>query len=255
MRLCVIINYWDGGEILPYAVKQWHKLNVDVIIVYSNMSNYRALANNSALLSQPIYKDCILFKCEPLDSLQAVDNERRKRNFGLQKARELGYTHFITADADEIYESVDVDSELDGTVVGCQTYFKSPTLTIGLDVTLVPFVHKLTPTIAHAWNRNYPFAFDPGIRIDPTRQMNINRGVQFNHNIVMHHFSWVRKDYNMKIQNSTARNNILRSSILNDLVQCKEGDICQFYNRRLVRATVDFGIPEMTHDKLPLKVL
>lgn len=244
MAICAIINFWCGYEVLPFAVKQWHKLGVDVIIVYSNTSNYRMLRNNSALLSRPEYKDCILFKCEPLDSLQPVDNERRKRNYGIEKARGLGYTHFITADADELYESVDVDLNAAGTVVGCQTYFKTPTLTIGLDVTLVPFVHKLTPNIAHAWNRTYPFAFDKngGIRIDPSRQLNINDGVAFRSDIVMHHYSYVRDDINVKIENSTARNNIRKSVVLNDLQNAKPGYFCKYYQKVLTEAPNLFGI-------------
>lgn len=243
LRICAIINFWDGYELLPHAVKQWHKLNVDVIIVYSNLSNYRMIRDNSVLLAKPEYQDCILFKCEPLDSLQPVDNERRKRNYGLEKAKGLGYTHFITADADELYESVDVDLDADGTVVGCQTYFKSPTLTIGLDVTLVPFVHKITPAIAHAWNRNYPYAFDQnGIRIDPSRQLNISSGVLFNDKIVMHHASWIRDDYQSKIDNSTARSNIRRSTILNDLENAKPGYFCKFYQKTLHEVPNLFGI-------------
>lgn len=243
MRIVAIINLWDGFEVLPHAVKQWHKLGVDVIIVYSNLSNYRMIRNNSALLAKPEYKGCILFKCEPIDSLQPVDNERRKRNYGLEKAKALGYTHFVTADADEMYESVDVDTDAAGTVVACKTYFKNAGLTIGLDVTLVPFVHRLTPTIAHAWNRTYPYAFDVnGIRIDPSRQLNINSGVQFNHDIVMHHYSWIRDDYNSKIENSTARNNIRRSTILSDLEHAKPGYFCKFYQKTLTEAPNLFGI-------------
>lgn len=246
MLVVACICFWDCREILPYAVRQWHKLGVDVIIVYSNSSNYRTVVNNTEFLKSPEYKDCHIFRCEPKEFQQPADNERMKRNFGLQKARELGYTHFITADADELYDSIDVDWDAVGTVVGCQTYFKSPSLTIGLDRTLVPFIHKITPTIAHAWNRAYPYAFDlVGIRIDPTRQMNINKGVVFNDEIVMHHFSWIRKDYHQKIENSTARNNIRKSTVLKDLLEAKEGYFCEFYQRRLERSTVDFGIPEI----------
>lgn len=242
-RICAVINFWDGENILPHAVKQWHKLGVDVIIVYSNTSNYRVLRNNSALLTKPEYRDCILFKCEPLDSLQPVDNERRKRNYGLEKAKGLGFTHFITADADELYESVDVDMDAAGTVVGCRTYFKSPTLTIGNDVTLVPFVHKLTPTIAHMWNRTYPYAFDlNGIRIDPSRQLNINSGVHFRTDIVLHHYSYVRNDINVKIENSTARNNIRKSVVMRDMEQARPGYFCQYYQKTLMEAPNLFGI-------------
>jgi hypothetical protein len=61
----------------------------------------------------------------------------------------------------------------------------------------------------------------------------------------MHHYSWVRKDYKLKIRNSTARTNLERSTVLNDLLVAKEGSYVEFYQRHLQRSTVDFGIPEI----------
>jgi hypothetical protein len=62
---------------------------------------------------------------------------------------------------------------------------------------------------------------------------------------VMHHYSWVRKDYEKKIRNSTARNNILQDkTLLQSLMHAKEGDYIEFYRTTLRRSQVDFGIPE-----------
>ena len=67
-------------------------------------------------------------------------------------------------------------------------YFKSPKLTLGFDHTLVPFIHKLTPTIRHEFNKHYPYAWDNGnIHIDPSRSLNINSGVQMS-DVIMHHY-------------------------------------------------------------------
>jgi hypothetical protein len=133
---------------------------------------------------------------------------------------------------------------LNGLVCQCRTYFKSPQLTIGLDSTLVPFIHKITPTLRHEFNKRYPFAWIDGqIRIDPTRSLNINNGVE-RIDLEMHHYSWVRSDYQKKIRNSTARRNLERSSILKELLLAKEGYFVEFYQRHLQRSSVDFGIPE-----------
>lgn len=242
-NIVAILNFWDGACILPFALKNWEKLGIDVIIVYSNASNYGQIVNNDLIL-QPYL--CHKFKCEPLASLPPRDNETRKRNYGLDKARELGYKYFIACDVDEFYlpEAFDIDID-NGAVVSCQTYFKSPNLTIGLDTTLVPFVHKLTPTIRHEFNRNYPYAWIKGhIRIDPTRSMNISSGVVLREDIRMHHYSWVRKDFDQKINNSTASGNIKRSTILKDLLYAKEGYFVDFYQRHLERSSVDFGVPD-----------
>lgn len=181
-----------------------------------------------------------------------MHSETDKRNFGLQLAREKGYTHFLTIDSDEIYEAEPflkqkdrfrVESNLNGLVCLCQTYFKSPTLTIGLDVTLVPFIHKLTPTIKHEFNKKYPFAWIDGqIRIDPTRALNIYSGVERT-DLIMHHYSFIRQDYALKIRNSTARKNLERSTILTDLENAKPGYFCKFYQKKLVECDNLFNIP------------
>jgi hypothetical protein len=242
------INFWDSGELLPFAVQNWHKLGIDVIIVYSDKSNYFKHADNTEYLKSPQFKDCIIVQHEPRPGWSPMDNERSKRQAGLTKARESGFTHIITADCDEFYEPFQVDYEADGTVVQCQTYFKLPTLTIGLDRTLVPFVHKITPNLAYAFNTRYPFAFDgTGIRIDPTRQFNISRGVTFNGEIIMHHLSWCRVDVETKIKNSTARNNIERSSILQDWKDAKAGSFCKYYNTVLKECPDKFGLKSLFH--------
>lgn len=230
---------------MEHALKNIQQLVDGVIIVASENSNYGEI---SPIPNWPgIYRREPQFK-EPRLS------ETDKRNYGLRIARTQGYTHFLSMDADEFYEPGPFLKEkrkfenpnLAGLVCQCQTYFKSPQLTIGIDSTLVPFIHKLTPTIRHEFNRGYPFAWqDGGIRIDPTRSLNITDGVERS-DLIMHHMSWVRKDYQAKIRNSTARRTLERSNILNSLVQAKEGYFVDFYNRHLQRSSVDFGIPEIT---------
>jgi hypothetical protein len=83
-------------------------------------------------------------------------------------------------------------------------------------------------------------------RIDPTRSLNISANVPYTENVICHHYSWIRKDFNVKIRNSTARKNLERSSILKDLLLAKEGYFVEFYQRHLQRSSVDFGIPELS---------
>lgn len=224
-----------------------------VVIVYSETSNFGEKGATPFLLQAAEVES--VYQVEPNLKITPRENETYKRNYGLHIAREQGYTHFLTMDADEFYEPEPFlkakerflnEPNLAGLVCQCQTYFKSPQLTIGLDTTLVPFIHKLTPTIRHEFNKRYPFAWEGNqIRIDPTRSLNINSGVERT-DLIMHHYSWIRKDFNKKIRNSTARRNLERSTILNDLLLAKEGYFVQFYQRHLKRSTVDFGIPEIS---------
>ena len=252
MRLASIINFWDCGELLPIVVKNMRKLVDGIIIVFSDSSNYRDYINNTAFLNDPVFEGCHIFRCEPLTSLQPMDNERRKRNFGLEKAKELGFTHFLDQDADELYEHEPflkekerfLNPELNGLCCACEVFFKSPTLSVGLDITIVPFIHKIMPDLRHEWNKNYPFAFvNGGIRVDPTRQLSYTSGIEWS-NIVMKHYSYIRKDLEQKIRNSTARHNIERSTLRQDFVIAKAGEFCNFYGKVLTTAPNTFNIPD-----------
>lgn len=257
MRLASIIICWDDYELLNLAADNMRPVVDQVIIIYSHRSNYGELSV-PPVDAFPGY--ALAFQWEPDLKRQPVDNERGKRNFGLQKARELGFTHFILSDSDELYDQsqfldeymrFQIEPELNGLVCATKVYFRSPTLTIGLDVTLVPFIQKLTPTLQHKFNAQYPFAFDKnGIRIDPTRQLNINSGVKWSP-IVMHHLSYIRKDLKKKVRNSTARANIERSTtLIDDYKNAKPGALCRFYNATLKQVPNQFSIPEIIDESL-----
>lgn len=238
MKLAAIFNVWGDFDLLSHSLKNIQPLVDGTIVVYSKCSNYGELYDDSEF---PAIRCNTLVNREPQFS-HPMNSETDKRNFGLQKARELGFTHFVMMDADEFYKPEEflrekqrfIDNpDLQGLVCASQVYFKSPTLTIGLDTTRVPFIHKITPTLKHEFNKRYPFAWQGrDIKIDPTRSLSINEGVEWS-DIVMHHYSWVRKDYQKKIRNSTARANIERSTILEDLQNAKDGYFCKFYQKTL----------------------
>jgi len=246
MRLVAIYNVWHDWDILEYSLKNIEPLVDGVIIVASTMSNHNEFSH-----IPDKFKDRVVIR-EP-QFHHPIHSETDKRNYGLKIAKEQGYTHFLTCDSDEFYEPEPFlkqkarflnELNLAGLVCDCQTYFKSPTLTIGLDVTLVPFIHVLTPSIQHEFNKKYPFAWiNNQIRIDPTRSLNINSGVE-RIDLKLHHMSWIRSDYEIKIRNSTARANLERSTIRQDLILAKEGGFCNYYGKTLVRVPNLFNIPE-----------
>ena len=263
MKLAAVYNSWDDWEILEHSIKNIRPLVDLVIVVYSKTSNYGEVstgpdgsAHQFDITNIPVF----FFRCEPILTLRPEENERMKRNEGLRYAKELQATHFLMMDSDEVYEPEPflkekerfLNSDLQGLVCASQVYFKSPRLTIGLDTTRVTFIHKITPNLRFEWNKKFPFAFDKmAIRIDPTRMLNINSGVEWS-DIIMHHYSWVRSDFEKKIRNSTARANIERSTIRQDLALAKEGYFCEFYQKTLIRASVDFNIPDVQDFQKPL---
>lgn len=246
MKLAAIFCVWDDWDMLDHAVGKISGGVDNIIIIGSEYSNF---AEFSPI---PLRWQHDIIKWEPFKSKSPAENETAKRNYGLEIARKAGYTHFIMMDADEFYNSDEFNVEkekfkfnhtLNGMVCRIQTYFGSPELTIGDEGTLVPFIHRITPGLKHEFNRRYPFAWqNRNIRIDPTRQLNIYDGVEMSE-ITMHHYSWIRKDYAKKIRNSTARVNLEKSTVMQDLALAKEGGYCNFYRKVLRRVPNYFNIP------------
>lgn len=255
MRLVAIYNVWSDWDWMDISVKNMESLVDGFVIIASEHSNYREFS--------PIperWRDKVIIR-EPFFN-HPLNCETDKRNYGLSVARKQGFTHFLQVDVDELYEKeaflkakerFHVEPDLQGLVCRSQVYFKSPKLTIGLDHTLVPFIHRLTPFIKNEFNKRYPYAWENGnLHIDPSRSFNINSGVKMD-DAICHHYSWVRADYNKKIRNSTARTNILKDkNLLTTISQCKEGDYIEFYRATLRRSEVDFGIPEF-YDPTPVQ--
>jgi hypothetical protein len=116
------------------------------------------------------------------------------------------------------------------------TYFKSPTLRFDTpDGYFVPFIHELKPD-TFAGDRQYPFYVDPTRRINETDVIELP--------VFMHHFSWIRKDINRKVRNSSAKRNIERSTLLADCLSddTKAGSFVKDYGKSLIEVTDRFQI-------------
>ena len=252
MKLAACYNTWGDWDLLTASINNILPVVDMVIVVHSSKSNYGEVdAGPYQWVDDPkVYYE----QYEPPLHV-ALHSETAKRNHSLELARLAGATHYISMDADEFYDQEQFKQErqkfeendyLAGLVCKTRVYFSRPDLSIGIDTTLAPFIHKITPTLKHEFNRKYPFAWEGlNIRIDPTRSFNITSGVEMSP-IVMEHFSWVRKDeeaYKGKIRNSTAKAHLERSNILQDLANAKEGYFCEFYGKPLVRVPNRFNIP------------
>lgn len=246
MKLAAVFNVWGDWDMLKYSYANIENLVDGVIIIASTKSNHGEYCE-----IPDEWKDKVIIR-EPIHHVP-MHSETEKRNYGLMVAKAAGYTHFLMLDADEFYEPLSfireknrfiTDPNLQGLVCASRVYVKSPNLSIGLDTTLVPFIHKITPSLKHEFNKNYPFAWEGrSIRVDPTRSLNISSGVEWS-NIVMEHYSWVRKDIPMKIRNSTAKANLERMNLMKNFFQLKEGDVFDLYpGKPLVRVPDKFGIP------------
>lgn len=245
-KLTAIVNMWDGSEFLPFLIPNLQKQVDGIIVVYSVNSNYGEPLNQHLIK----YDKTKYINWEPRLRRPASENETVKRNVGLKAAIEGGATHVLMCDVDEFYYTDEFNAEKErlysngtiGYVCGLECFFKRPTLTIGIERTRLAFITKVYPGMQFGGFKSYPFAYDgKEAKIDPTRRLNVSRGIEWS-DIIMYHYSHVRKDFMRKINNSTAKNNLLKSTILEDYMNAAPGYFCKYYQRELKEVENKFGI-------------
>lgn len=229
MKLAAIYNVFDGSELLDGSMTCL-KFHVDhIIIIWQDVSNFGDYFDPTPDIKTTGYKNLTLHKYHPEIAKGASYNEKAKRNIGLDIARSLGCTHFLHIDVDEYYEDFAwakdryIKSRANGSVCGLYTYFKSPTLRFETpDEYYVPFIHELhSHTVAGV--PTYPFY------VDPTRRINTDNVVHLP--FYMDHYSYVRKNISRKVNNSTARYNIEKTTLIADYhSDLKHGSLVKDYH-------------------------
>lgn len=244
MILASIINIWDGVELLQYAVRSTASDVQLFVIVYQTESNfgekYDPYPEIEAVTEMFPHKKFVSVRYDVL-IYGGTENEKNKRNLGIQIARQYGATHFLFQDADEVYENFTEavkayeNAQKDGSVCRIITYFRFPILRFeNPDNYFVPFIHKLNSE-TRAGTSNYPFY------VDPTRSVNCENIAELD--IFMHHFSWIRNNIDRKIRNSSARDNINRTKIRQDYELASPGYYVEdIFKQKLVEVPNKFNI-------------
>lgn len=249
MKLAAIYNIFDGTEFLVHSMKSLQDHVDEFILVWQDISNYGEKMDwrdKESLIIAEFCANTSLIKYFPNQN-NGTWNETNKRNLGIQKAKDLGCTHFIQMDCDELYEDFGkmkqeyINSGADGSVCAMLTYFKHQTLRFEEpDNYFVPFIHKLHANTITG-SKNYPF------RVDPTRSINSQNVTLISG--FMHHFSWVRQDIGKKIRNSSAQRNINKSNLLRDYMNpdLKEGDFVADFRQKLIKVPDIFELNQIFH--------
>lgn len=242
-KLAAIYNTWDGAELLRGSIDCLYN-HVDlIVIVYQTMSNYGELYNPLTDVNfEGLDKSKIEFVKYIPNIYSAFGNEKNKRNIGIDVATNHNCTHFLHLDNDEYYKNfyeaknLYFKSGAEGSACRIYTYFKSPNFRFETeDGYFVPFIHKLNNN-SFAGNPDYPYY------VDPTRRINCNDVVLLD--VHMHHFSWVRKDINRKVRNSTAKKNLEKGTMLADYnnTECGPGFYVKDYEKKLIQVDNHFNI-------------
>jgi hypothetical protein len=251
LKLVAIYNVFDGEEFLEASIKQIRRHCDSVMAVVQRISNFGyhyegGLQTCLSLHSKKLIDAIVEYK--PDLSVPAIQNELTKRQLSVDLAKQGDFTHFLLIDCDEFYlpgqfarckKAVEENGWI-ATVSPIQSYFKTPTLTIGLDCYYVPFIHQLNPdTRLH--NVHYPF------KVDPTRSVLLLDGSTvfgfIPDDLTMHHYTWVRRDIFRKVNNSSCRDYIFsQSGLLKDYQSATVGYHISHFGKTLMRCDDHFGL-------------
>ena len=249
MKLAAIYNVFDGAELLVPSMSRIRGHVDMIIIVWQNISNFGEHYDPRGHINFNDFEEVIPVFYEPDLQFGGGYNERTKRNLGISVARAHGATHFLHMDCDEFYEDFGKAKQMfetsgaAGSVCKMHTYFKHPTLRLeNPDNYHVPFIHKMRDDTIAGFVP-YPFYCDPTRAINETDVIEISA--------MMHHFSWCRKDFGLKARNSTARKNIAKTTLLQDVMDpaVKDGTYLPHYSQMLIRVPDLFGLSPIFEQK------
>lgn len=249
MKLAAIYNVFDGHELLEKSIMSIRDHVNKVIVIWQDVSNYNDYdASIEGVVSDLNRRGIVDHQARfvPVAHHAPFQSETLKRKWGIKIARELRCSHFLSMDVDEFYipdqfkaaKKFMKNGDWGGSACRIRVYYKSPELCFkNLDRTWVPFIHKID--CKHTGH--YP------VYADNTRKVTYQGGfVEFPPEmIIMHHYSWVRKDIEKKVKNSTAYPNLERhgKKLFSEWEHAKEGShIKCVFNDTLVRAENIFGI-------------
>ncbi len=253
MKLGAIIITWaDSVCLLPSCIENVSKVAEEVIVVWSLNSNH-GVRDNAVLqfITTTKLKGVTWVEHEPVPRLRPAQNEVRKRNRGIDEAYELGCTHFIMMDADEYYHPAELIKDMErfknpsvnGIVHRIKVFVGKPTLCCDDNSTLVPGIQKLHKDTEVGSFRKYPYAYDKfGVaRIDGTRRTSETSGIHMSEHF-MYHYSYVRRNIDLKIANSSANLGNRSAVIKRDIANAKPGHVSELYGNALEEVENYFDI-------------
>lgn len=219
-KIGAVYNVFDGEELLEDSIKSIREKVDYVLVICQTISNFGNEYKQSIIESQRLYElrlvdeichytpSVFYLENGDINPRSGAENEQKKRNIGLEIARERGCTHLLMMDSDEFYSGDQFDYAWNEILEGnydssfCQmtTYYKEPTLRLEPKETYyVPFIIKL-----HEETKYGPYP-DYSLLVDPTRRTKMGNVIVFSRDeLEMHHFSYVRKDIRRKLTNSSS---------------------------------------------------
>ena len=234
-KVCLIVNSFDATELLDLCIKQVRD-HVDFVLLSTQEKSY-----NGVLCSEEDEARYLeLHEKGIIDAVITYDVDNRpmrvqewdKRNKSLKYARDLGYSHAIMVDEDEIYDTnqfakakeMFFNKGLAASYVRYVNYYKDFHHVIDHPSkdAVVPFIQSTS--LQYNYGGHAPAPCDPTRRIlNP-----VSEGYIFDRSVIeMHHASWIRNDIRKKIRNWSAKDSFSKrelKEVISKWENWKEGD-------------------------------
>lgn len=251
-KLGISYSVWDGEELLEASLKSVRE-NADYINVVWQKKSWQGADCDENLESLLLklkdngFIDEIIF-FEPDFNLSPQQNEVNKRNLGLKAAVNAGCSHFLLMDCDEFYDKNEFKTAKEFiyknyiTHSACiiEDYFAINYRSTVVGKYYVPFIYKVDKHSKLDVKANTHLCWN----IDPTRKIALKlfHRCWFAHNLIMHHYTGVRKNKKRKLENSSASLN--QESVNSFLNAYDEKNYNEMINDgRLVYVDNKFKIP------------
>ena len=212
MNLGVSYNVFDGAELLPFSIKSIRNQVDHVNVVYQKVSNFGEPIDKESLdILHQLQREKLITSLTPYNtdlSKNAQFNEIAKRNIGLLVNKKFGMTHFMSMDCDEMYFEKDLEHAksviekegFDASACKMEFYYKYP------EIKIKKFFDMYVSLIYKIDHRKFILNEKWDIVVDPTRKMPTTKIKKFDPSeILMHHYSYIRKNIKSKIYNTTTR--------------------------------------------------
>lgn len=211
-KFCVSYSVFDGYELLEKSIESIRQSADYINVVYQKVSWYGVPADERLL---PVLEELKrsglideLIEFSPNLKRRAGENEAAKRNLGLMHAKKVGGTYFMTMDADEFFIREEVEAAKRMLIENNVTHSYCPIVVYGVKPTerlltssslSVQFFSKIKRKSRLGKN-------DKAIAlIDPTRRLSHFSNAKYYYlpGCSMHHMTYIRKDVDGKMQNSS----------------------------------------------------
>lgn len=209
MKLAILYTIWTGDDMdmLIRSMNQHAPFVGEIFVCYQRISNKGERSGLSIYSKSTPRFTAIHF--EPNLSLNTKENERIKHNLMIQTAKNNGFTHFIMAACDHFYtpeqfifaKKFHQSNEIDVSLTFMRTYYKQENWYIEpMEGYCMPFIHKMYPNTEITKRANYPEVVDPSVKVNTSEKIHVFSPEE----ILLHHYSMVRKDIYKKFRNAAA---------------------------------------------------